>query len=44
MRFEILRDMIQITPETKQDEAYISDTLGLKKDGDSSFDSGLKFD
>lgn len=35
MKFEILRDSIQITPETAQDEAFIVDTLGLKKTGDS---------
>jgi hypothetical protein len=35
MKFVIGRRGIDIVPEDKQDEAYIEDTLGLKKDFDS---------
>lgn len=35
MKFTIDRDRIMVTPETKQDEAYIEDTLGLLHDGES---------
>ncbi len=31
MRFEMKRSSIVIIPESKLDEAYIEDTLGLKK-------------
>ena len=35
MRFEIRRHGIAVIPETKEDEAYIEDTLGLRRDGDA---------
>lgn len=35
MRFEIRRDSIRMIPENLQDEAFIEDTLGLRKKGDS---------
>ena len=34
MRFKVGFRGIKIIPENEQDEAYIHDTLGLKKDGD----------
>ena len=34
MRFEIRRGGIAVIPESKQDEAYIEDTLGLRRDGE----------
>lgn len=35
MQMVIDRDGIRIVPQSKQDEAYIEDTLGLKNGGDS---------
>ena len=35
MKFEVERYGIVIIPEGKQDDAYIEDTLGLRKEGDS---------
>jgi hypothetical protein len=35
MKFIVERYGIEIVPENKEDEAYIEDTLGLKKDFDS---------
>lgn len=35
MKFRIERYGIEVIPETDQDHAYIEDTLGLKKDGES---------
>lgn len=35
MRFEMKMSSIRMMPETEQDAAYIRDTLGLKKKGDS---------
>jgi hypothetical protein len=35
MRFNINRNGIEIVPESKIDEAYIEDTLGLKREGDA---------
>ena len=32
MKFEVGRDAIRVIPETKADEAYIEDTLGLRED------------
>jgi hypothetical protein len=37
MKFEIERNGIMVIPQNKQDEAYIEDTLGLKKEGDYLF-------
>ena len=34
MKFNVDRRRIVVVPENKQDEAYIEDTLGLRKDGD----------
>ena len=34
MKFEVRRFGIVVIPETKEDEAYIEDTLGLRKEGD----------
>lgn len=34
MRLTVDRYSMQIIPETKQDEAYIEEVLGLKKGGD----------
>jgi len=34
MKMEITRNSIRIIPESEQDEAFIEDTLGLKKEGD----------
>lgn len=34
MKFKVTRRGIEIRPETEQDEAYIADTLGLKRHGD----------
>jgi hypothetical protein len=35
MKFELERKRILIIPQTEEDEAYIEDTLGLTKAGDS---------
>ncbi len=35
MKFEITRNSIRITPQNDQDTAFIEDTLGLNKAGDS---------
>jgi len=35
MQFVLARHGIQIIPQSDQDKAYIEDTLGLKKEGDS---------
>lgn len=34
MQMKINRDSMQIIPDNKIDDAYIEDTLGLKKEGD----------
>lgn len=35
MKFIVERHGIEVVPENKADEAYIEDTLGLKREGDS---------
>ena len=35
MRFKVCRYGVEIIPDTDEDTAYIEDTLGLKKHGDS---------
>ncbi len=35
MRFKLGRYGIEVTPDCDADEAYIEDTLGLKKNGDA---------
>jgi len=35
MKFELERKRILMIPQTEEDEAYIEDTLGLMKAGDS---------
>jgi len=35
MIMDITRNFIRIIPQTEQDKAYIEDTLGLRKEGDS---------
>ena len=35
MRLEVGRNTLKIIPETPEDEAYIEDTLGLRKKGDT---------
>ena len=36
MRLEVGRNTLKIIPETPEDEAYIEDTLGLRKNGDTA--------
>ena len=37
MKLKISRNSLEVVPENEQDDAFLEDTLGLKKDGDIPF-------